>query len=108
MTQRLQHLSVQHTHAEEALQSIIQEANIVEYELRVARSAVRRDRTTCTNTANINTNNFSVGNTVRITKKYRAEEQGAEGTVTCLPQHTLILGTKGRGRHIEGIGATWW
>ena len=85
LTNRLQNLSVQRTHAEEALDTINQEANLVEYQLRVARAAVRRDRATTTNTeatVNRNRNNFRIGDIVRITNKYRVHEQGAEGTVT--------------------------
>ena len=89
LTNRLQNLSVQRTHAEEALDTINQEANLVEYQLRVARAAGRQDRATTTNTeaatttvVNRNKNNFRIGDIVRITNKYRVHEQGAEGTVT--------------------------
>lgn len=88
LTDRLQNLSVQRTYAEEALDTINPEANLVEYQLRVARAAGRRDRATITNTeaattaVNRNENNFRIGDIVRITNKYRVHEQGAEGTVT--------------------------
>ena len=54
MTERLRNLSVQCTYAEEALDTINQEANLVEYHLRVARSAVRRDMDTTNTTVNKN------------------------------------------------------
>ena len=85
LTDRLQNLSVQRTYAEEALDTINQEANLVEYQLRVTRAAGRRDRATTTNTeaaVNRNRKNFRIGDIVRITNKYRVHEQGAEGTVT--------------------------
>ena len=73
---------MQRTHAN-------QEANLVEYQLRVACAAVRRDRAATTDTkaatttvVNRNKNNFRIGDTIRITNKYRVHEQGAEGTVT--------------------------
>ena len=69
--------------------TINQEANLVEYQLRVARAAGRRNRAATTNTevatttvVNRNKNNFCIGDIVRITNKYRVHEQGAEGTVT--------------------------
>ena len=48
----LNDLSVQRTYAEEALEKISQEANLVEYQLRATCSAARRDRTTTTSTTN--------------------------------------------------------
>lgn len=47
MTQRLQNLSVQRTYAQESLDNINQEANVVEYQLRgVGRSVTRRNMAT--------------------------------------------------------------
>jgi len=96
LIKRLNNLSVQRTYAEEALETISQETNLVEYQLRVARSAARRDRTTTTSTANKNKNknNFRVGDTVRITNKHRLEEQGAEGTVTSVSSAYINIRNK--------------
>lgn len=47
MTQRLQNLSMQRTYAQESLDNINQEANVVEYQLRgVGRSVTRRNMAT--------------------------------------------------------------
>ena len=50
LTERLQNLSMQRTYAEDVLDIINQETNVVEYQLRVAYSAGKRDKATTTGT----------------------------------------------------------
>ena len=54
LTERLQNLSFKRIYAEEALDTINQETNLVEYQLRVACSARRRYKATNTGTINKN------------------------------------------------------
>lgn len=82
LTDRLQNFSVQRTYAYDTLDTRNQEANLVEYQLRVARVTGRRQRAATTFIVNRNRNNFRIGDIGRISNNYRVHEQGAEGTVT--------------------------
>ena len=97
LTERLNNLSLQRIYTEEALDTISQEANLVEYQLRVTWSTARCNMTTTTSTSNKHKNNFCIGNTVRITNKYLPEEQGAEGNVTSVSSAYVNLTNKRSG-----------
>ena len=93
LSSRLQDLSVQRTYAEEALEEITQESARVELQLRVARSAGRRNKETKI-TDKSDTNNFRVGDLVRITNRYRANEYNIQGNVTKVsPCYVTLLNT---------------
>ena len=97
LSSRLQELKVQRTYAEEALEEITQESARVELQLRVARSAARRDKDRPLQTKitdKSNTNNFRVGDIVRITNRYRANEYNIQGNVTKVsPCYVTLLNT---------------
>ena len=92
LSSRLQDLSVQRTYAEEALEEITQESARVELQLRVARSAARRNKDTNI-TDKSDTNNFRVGDLVRIANRYCAN-YNIQGNVTKVsPCYVTLLNT---------------
>ena len=75
---------------------ITQEAACVEFQLRVARSAVRR-RKEINITDKANTNKFCVGDLVHITNRYRANKYNIRGNVTEISPCYVALINKNTG-----------
>ena len=100
MSSRLQYLSVQTTYAEEALEEITQESARMELQLRVTHSTARRVKETNI-TDKSDTNNFRVGDLVRITNKHCVNEYNIKGNVTKVSPCYVTLLNKNTGATIR-------
>ena len=109
LTSRLQCLNVQYAYAEDTFEEIAQELSRVECRLRTTHTAKRHNiqATRVISRPDNNTNNFMIGDLVRITNKYRTHKEGTKGKVISIGLYYARLKKQSPAPYIKGIGEIW-